>query len=207
MRHNQGSRAAGAHLEPPVERQHGAPPGSGGAPPAAWPPRGGAPPAAPPAAAGAWPPPRGGAARQRRLQQQERRHPRRHVGPRAGGRARVAISAGFAFAASHIDFKERESTASLHDLRGSHDSAEVLPAAVDSENVHVAHDVVLIPGLHPIDDVLIIHIAIDDVVLAGRRLHCRAPGQDGVVLAVDLYFFGAHGRVVRRSAFQEIPMA
>ena len=52
----------------------------------------------------------------------------------------------------HIDFKEGPSAARLHDLRRSHDSAEILPAGVDGEDVHVAHDVVAQPCLDTLDD-------------------------------------------------------
>ena len=103
----------------------------------------------------------------------------------------------------HRDFKVGPPTARLHDLRRRYDSTEVLPTRVGGEDVHVAHDVVTQPCLDPIDDVLFVHVAVDDVVLAGRRLDRRTPGQDGVVLAVDLA--AARGRVVRSRAFQETP--
>ena len=49
----------------------------------------------------------------------------------------------------------------------------------------------------------VVYIAIDDVALAGRRLDRRAPGQDGVVLAVDLAT--AHRGVILSGAFQKTP--
>ena len=69
--------------------------------------------------------------------------------------------------------------------------------------MHVAHDVVAQPGLDALDDVLVVHVAVDDVALAGRRLDRGTPGQHGVVLAVDLA--AARRRVVRGGAFQETP--
>src|SRR5206468_6047968 len=99
----------------------------------------------------------------------------------------------------HIDFKEGPPAAGLHDLRGRHYSAEVLPTGIGGEDVHVAHNVVTQPSLDPIYDILFIHVAIDDVVLAGRRLDRWTPGQDGVVLAIDLA--AARSGVVRSSAF------
>ena len=56
---------------------------------------------------------------------------------------------------------------------GAIDAAEVLPARVGGEDVHVAHDVVAQPRLDPLDEVLVVHVAVDDVVLAGRRLDRR----------------------------------
>ena len=69
--------------------------------------------------------------------------------------------------------------------------------------MHVAHNVFTQPCLDPIDNVLFIYVAIDDVALAGRRLDRWAPGQEGVVLAIDLA--AARGGVVRSGAFQETP--
>ena len=69
--------------------------------------------------------------------------------------------------------------------------------------MHVAHNVFTEPCLDSIDDVLLIHIAVDEVVLAGKRLDLRDPRQNGVVLAIDSP--AAHHRVVLSGAFQEAP--
>ena len=119
-----------------------------------------------------------------------RRHQRGDIG-------RIRLRRG------HVDFEEGPPAARLHDLRRRHDAAEVLPARVGGEDVHVAHDVFTQPGLDPFDDVLVVHVAVDDVVLAGRRFDGGTPGQDGVVLAVDLA--AARGGVVLGGAFQKSP--
>ena len=136
----------------------------------------------------------------RRPQRRRRRHGRPPV-PGAG--TSVATSAGFAFAAVTSTSKNGHPprVCTIFDRR--HRAAEILPARVGGDDVHVAHDVVAQPGLDAIDDVVLIHVAVDDVVLAGRRLDRRAPGQDGVVLAVDLA--AARGRVVLGRTFQETP--
>ena len=123
------------------------------------------------------------------------------AGRRSGrGRERRDIG-GIRLRRRHVHFEERPFAARLHDLRRRHDAAEVLPARVRGDDVHVAHDVVAQPGLDLIDDVLFVHEAVDDVAPSGRRLHRGTPDQDRV--AFDLA--AAHGRVVLGGALQKPP--
>src|SRR5262249_7276802 len=84
---------------------------------------------------------------------------------------------GIRLSGCHVNFKKGPAAARLYDLRRGHHSAEVLPTRVGCEDLHVAHDVFAEPRFDVLDDVLLIHVAIDDVVFAGRRFHSRAPGE------------------------------
>ena len=99
-----------------------------------------------------------------------------------------------------VDLKERPPAARLHDLRRRHGAAaEILPAGVGGDDMHVAHDVVAEPCLDAIDQVPVVHVAVDDVGLAGWGLDRRTPCQHGGSAAA-----GCGGVVVSR-ALQEAP--
>src|SRR6185295_7117687 len=107
-------------------------------------------------------------------------------GTRRGGRRKSERREirGICLCRCYGEFKEGPAAACLHDLRRSHYSTEIFPAAVNRQNMHVAHDVVWQPGFDPVDDILIIHVTVDGVVFAGRRLRRWTPAQNGVVFAI-----------------------
>ena len=116
-----------------------------------------------------------------------RRHGHRRWTSRSASRRRTAATAGrrrgcgnecgdvgrIQLRTRHVHIGERPAAARLDDLRGRHRAAEILPARVGGDDVHIAHDVFVEPRLDALNLILAVDIAVDHIALAGRRLHRR----------------------------------